>query len=131
MCCNKKIIRIFATKTNHKYMLLLCTMTQTKGDVKWWATAVLMMLMVGMLPQRAWSANSDDEDDTVLIDGVTYRAIGIYQPELFEGWRMVVYSKQANETAQIRYYSAAKGGVYTILKTVTLNNLLQQENITF
>ena len=50
-------------------------MTQTKGDVKWWATAVLMMLMVGMLPQRAWSANSDDEDDTVLIDGVTYHVL--------------------------------------------------------
>lgn len=59
------------------------------------------------------------------------RGIGIRNPELFEGWRMVVYSKQPNETAQIRYYSAEKGGIYTILKTFTLNNSLQKENIEF
>ena len=37
----------------------------------------------------------------------------------------------SNETAQIRYYSADKGGVYTILKNVTLNNDIQVEHITF
>lgn len=83
-----------------------------------------------ILPDKLPFTVSDDDMLAVFV-GDECRAIGIYQPELFEGWRMVVYSKQANETAQIRYYSAAKGGVYTILKTVTLNNLLQQENITF
>lgn len=49
----------------------------------------------------------------------------------YDGWRMNVYSRQPNETAQIRYYSADKGGVYTILKNVTLNNDIQVEHITF
>ena len=40
-----------------------------------WATAVLLMLIMCLLPQRAWGANSNDEDDTVLIDGVTYHVL--------------------------------------------------------
>ena len=43
-------------------------------DVRGWATAVLL-LIVCLLPQRAWGANSNDEDDTVLIDGVTYHVL--------------------------------------------------------
>lgn len=72
-----------------------------------------------------------DNDMLAVFVGNECRGIGSYEPELYDGWRMNVYSKQPNETAQIRYYSANKGGVYTVLKTFTLNDLLQLVNIDF
>ena len=86
--------------------------------------------MAVVLPDKLPFTVSDGDMLAVFV-GDECRGIGICDPELFEGWRIVVYSKQPHETAQIRYYSAEKGGIYTILKTFTLSDLLQQENITF
>lgn len=82
------------------------------------------------LPDELPFSVSDDDMLAVFV-GNECRAIGGRNPELFEGWRMVVFSKQANESAQIRYYSEEKGGIYTFLKTFTLNDRLQQVNIAF
>ena len=46
-------------------------------------------------------------------------------------WKMTAYQVHPDETVQVRYYSAAKGGIYTITQPITLKGNLQQENIKF
>lgn len=83
-----------------------------------------------MLPKQLPFTFSENDKMAVFV-GDECRGIGSYAPELYDDWRVNVYSKQPNETAQIRYYSADKGGVYTILKTITLNDDMQLVNIEF
>ncbi len=47
------------------------------------------------------------------------------------GWKGNVYSYQAEEKAQIRYYSAEKGGIYVFNNDIKLNNAKQSEIISF
>ena len=56
---------------------------------------------------------------------------GVGQKNADGTWLLTAYSAQKGETAQLRYYSAEKGGVYTILKTIKLEGVSQQENISF
>lgn len=44
---------------------------------------------------------------------------------------MTAYQAQPEETVQVRYYSADKGGIYTITQPITLKGNLQQEKIKF
>jgi hypothetical protein len=83
-----------------------------------------------MLPQTLPFTVNPNDKLAVFVDGEC-RGIGASGGDLYDGWRVMVYSRQAGETAQIRYYSAAKGGTYTILKTFSLSGSLQQEDVSF
>lgn len=96
------------------------------GSTKYPYFTVLNVMMPESLPFTV-----NERDKMAVFVGDECRGIGISSPNGYDGWRMNVYSRQPNETAQIRYYSADKGGVYTILKNVTLNNDIQVEHITF
>lgn len=83
-----------------------------------------------LLPQRLpFTANANDKL-AVFVDGEC-RGIGASGGDLYDGWRAIVYGRQAGETAQVRYYSADKGGIYTVLKTFTLSGSIQQEEVSF
>lgn len=45
--------------------------------------------------------------------------------ELWPGFKGIVFSRQLGEMAEVRYYSAAKKGYYTMKELVKLNNALQ------
>jgi len=83
-----------------------------------------------MLPEQLPFVESSDDMLAVFVGGEC-RGIGYQGGDLYEGWRVKVVSAQKDETAEIRYYSADKAGIYTILKTFTLSGSLQQENISF
>jgi len=83
-----------------------------------------------MLPQTLpFTVNPNDK--LAIFVGDECRGIGSLGGDAYDGWRVMVYSRQAGETAQVRYYSAAKGGTYTILKTFSLSGSLQQEDVSF
>jgi hypothetical protein len=64
-------------------------------------------------------------DDLVFIFvGDECRAICI-SSDLWPGFKGTVFSRDPGEMVEVRYYSAAKGGYYTMKETVKLNNALQ------
>ena len=64
-------------------------------------------------------------DDLVfLFVGSECRAICI-SSDLWPGFKGTVFSRQPGEMAEVRYYSAAKKGYYTMKEPVKLNNALQ------
>lgn len=83
-----------------------------------------------MLPENLPFTPHDDDMLAVFV-GDECRGVGRHEKELFEGWKLVVYSVQKGETAQVRYYSAANEGIYTVMKTFELNGFIQLENINF
>jgi hypothetical protein len=97
-----------------------------KGSTKYPISTLLSALMPQKLPFTV-STN----DMIAVFVGEECRGIGSMNPEYFDGWRITVYSAQPEETAQLRYYSAEKGGIYTILKTFKLTGTIQQETISF
>lgn len=97
-----------------------------KGSTKYPISTLLSALMPQKLPFTV-STN----DMIAVFVGEECRGIGSMNPEYFDGWRITVYSAQPEETAQLRYYSAEKGGIYTILKTFKLTGNIQQETISF
>lgn len=97
-----------------------------KGSTKYPISTLLSALMPQKLPFTV-STN----DMIAVFVGEECRGVGSMNPEYFDGWRIPVYSAQPEETAQIRYYSAEKGGIYTILKTFKLTEGIQQETISF
>ena len=96
------------------------------GSQKYPVATLLSVMMPQEMPFTATSG-----DMLAVFVGDECRGIGYQGGDLYEGWRVTVYGPQVGETGQIRYYSAEKGGVYTILKTFTLSGNLQQENIWF
>lgn len=96
------------------------------GSQKYPVATSLSVMMPQKMPFTATSG-----DMLAVFVGDECRGIGYQGGDLYEGWRVTVYGPQVGETGQIRYYSAEKGGVYTILKTFTLSGNLQQENIWF
>ncbi len=98
----------------------------THGSTKYPLNTMLTVILPQKLP---FTPNSDDML-AVFVDGEC-RGVGYQNADLYEGWRVSVMGRSADETAQIRYYSADKGGTYTILKTFNLTGNIQQENISF
>lgn len=98
----------------------------SEGSTKYPIFTSLTVILSKNLP-----FNENQGDMLAVFVGDECRGVGSTNREYFEGWKVTVYSRYAEETAQIRYYSAEKGGIYTILKTIKLNNNLQQEQISF
>ena len=83
-----------------------------------------------MLPKELPFTVSNDDMLAVFVGGEC-RGVGTQNPSLYDGWRITVVGRTDGETAELRYYSAQKGGTYSILKTFQLMGNLQQENIEF
>ena len=88
---------------------------------------VKTQLTVTMPQKTPFTVNVNDQL-TVFV-GNECRGVGAKNTD--NSWSMPVYGLQKGETAQLRYYSAEKGGVYTILRTIELKGEQQQENISF
>lgn len=97
-----------------------------KGSTKYPLATNLTVMLPKQLPFVETSG-----DMLAVFVGGECRGIGYQGGDLYDGWRVKVAGTQAGETAEIRYYSADKAGIYTILKTFTLSGSLQQENISF
>ncbi len=72
-----------------------------------------------------------EDDELAVFVGDECRGILHTTPEDYFRWCSVVVSREENETATIRYYSAEKQGIYTIAEGVQLNNDLQSVNARF
>ncbi len=70
-------------------------------------------------------------DRMAVFVGDECRGVLSYDAEDKDGWTGFVHSSQAAEQAQVRYYSAEKGGIYAFSPTVTLNNRQQMVEISF
>lgn len=90
---------------------------------------VLTELTVMMPEKLPFTINADDM--LAVFVGDECRGHGVYNPEVFPGWKVSVYSVQKGEQAQVRYYSAEKNCIYPFSKTFKLNGDLQAENVTF
>ena len=88
---------------------------------------VCTQLTVTMPQKLPFTANAND----LLAVFVSDKCKGVGKKSADGSWLVPTYGAQAGETAQIRYYSAEKTGVYTILKTIKLEGATQQENISF
>jgi len=82
-----------------------------------------------MMPQKLPFTVSGNDMLAVYV-GNECRGVG-KKAETQDCWQVPAYSAQQGDIAQIRYYSAEKSGVYSILKTVKLGGTPQQENISF
>ena len=71
------------------------------------------------------------DDKLAVFVGDECRGILHTSAEDYFRWSSVVVSREENETATIRYYSAEKQGIYTIAEGVSLNNDLQLVNARF
>lgn len=76
------------------------------------------------LPESLPSTPSEGDKMAVFV-GDECRGICNYNKVIYNGWRGVVFSYEPGETAQVRYYSSDKGGVYTFGQTFVLNNDIQ------
>lgn len=97
-----------------------------QGSTKYPVSGLLSVILPDQLPFIP-----TDNDMLAAFVGNECRGIGYCAPELYPGWRLNVFCRAFGETAQLRYYSAEKGGVYTILQTVPIDGDLQQANIIF
>ncbi len=87
-------------------------------------------LLTIKIPQKTpFTVNSGDM--LAVFVGDECRGVGSRNADANDCWQVTTYSVQAGETAQIRYYSSEKVGIYTILKTFELEGDSQQENILF
>jgi hypothetical protein len=106
-----------------KYMKVL---TISEGSLKY----PLCTQLTVMMPQKTpFTANSGDM--LAVFVGDECRGVGARNDDAYGSWNVFTYGVKVGETAQIRYYSAEKGGVYTLLKTIELKGNAQQESITF
>jgi hypothetical protein len=96
------------------------------GSQKYPLLTELSVLLPEKLPFTVY-----DDDMLAVFVGDECRGIGSYDPELFTGWRVNVYSAHEDEEAYVRYYSAQNDCIYTFPKTFLLNGMLQCEEITF
>ena len=96
------------------------------GSTKYPVSAMLTVILPKDLP-----FTPTEQDILAVFVGDECRGFGLEDPEMYPGWRANVFCRTVGETVQLRYYSADKGGVYTILQTVALNDELQQVDITF
>jgi hypothetical protein len=106
-----------------KYQL---TMTPIGNGTKYPVYTDLTVIMPENTP-----FNVSNDDIMAVFVGDECRGICKRNEELYSGWKGNIHGKQQGETAQVRYFSAEKGGIYTVAQTFTLNNTLQQINISF
>ncbi len=81
------------------------------------------------LPEDNLPFTISDDDVVGIFVGEECR--GVLTNDTEDGIEGTVYSRQKEETAQLRYYSSASKGTYTIRKTFTLNNAQQRISIQF
>ena len=96
------------------------------GSTKYPVDGMLTVMLPKQLP-----FTPTDGDMLAVFVGDECRGVGCADPEMYPGWRVNVFCRQRGEVVQVRYYSAEKGGVYTILNTVAINDDMQQTDITF
>lgn len=75
--------------------------------------------------------NVSEDDRLAVFVGNECRGVMVDGGELYPGWKGDVYGLQQGEKAQLRYYSAEKGGVYVFSEEVTLNGNLLGVSVTF
>lgn len=83
-----------------------------------------------VLPEKLPFTPTEDDQLAVFV-GNECRGVGAQAPEFYSDWKVIAYQAQPEETVQVRYYSADKGGIYTITQPITLKGELQQEKIKF
>ena len=83
-----------------------------------------------MLPQNTPFTITDNDLMAVFV-GDECRGFCVRNDEWYDGWRGVVSSSREGEMAHIRYYSADKGGIFTISDEFELNNDLQMKEVNF
>ena len=105
-----------------------------QGSLKYPVSTQLTVMMPQRTPFTATSA-----DMLAVFVGNECRGVGVknantygsWDVPTYGSWDVPTYSTAVGEKAQVRYYSAEKGGVYTILQTIELKGNTQQESITF
>lgn len=97
-----------------------------KGSSKYPVCTELTVMMPQKMPFTASSG-----DMLAVFVGDECRGVGSRNADAFGSWNVLTYGVKAGETAQIRYYSDEKSGVYTLLKTIELKGTSQQESISF
>ena len=95
-------------------------------STKYPTTTMMSLTMPKQLP-----FTPSDNDMLAVFVGDECRGIGSQNAELYEGWRMMVYGVRVGESAQIRYYSAEQGRVYTLTKPYTLNGEIVVDELQF
>jgi hypothetical protein len=88
---------------------------------------VCTQLTVKIVQKLPFTVSNNDQ--LAVFVGNDCRGVGVQQAD--GSWQVQSYGVQKGETAQLRYYSAEKTGVYTILKTIKLDGANQQESISF
>lgn len=83
-----------------------------------------------MLPDIMPFSITDNDVMAVFVDDEC-RGFCTRNEILYPGWRGMIYSRQNNETAELRYYSAVNGGIYTFVSTFTLSGFMQMLEVTF
>jgi len=71
------------------------------------------------------------DDKMAIFVGDECRGVCEYAPEYYPGWKGTVYQRQTDEQAQVRYYSAEKGGIYIFSEPFTPNGTMQRLEVTF
>ena len=98
----------------------------SEGSTKYPVATSVTVVVPQQLP---FTTNAGDM--LAVFVGNECRGVGMRSAEDANRWSVTVYGSQTGETAQIRYYSAEKNGIYALLKTIQLTGQAQEENISF
>ena len=73
------------------------------------------------LPEQLPFNRADGDEMAVFIDGEC-RGVLTECEDLYPGWRGIIVYREGEDKAELRFYSAEKGGVYTVAQGIVLGD---------